>query len=171
MSRRQLQASQLDDLDMRIVAALQRNGRITNIEMARSLGVSEATIRNRMGRLLEEDLINIVAVPTPRAVGMTMSAIIGISVELDQLDQVLAMLSACPEVRYVGVATGRHDVMIEAFFFDQDHLLRFIAEQLGRSAGGEERRDVDHPQGGQVLLRVGAAAVGDEGRRGDSRAC
>ena len=81
---------------MRIVAALQRNGRITNIEMARSLGVSEATIRNRMGRLLDEDLINIVAVPTPRAVGMTMSAIIGISVELDQLDQVLAMLSACP---------------------------------------------------------------------------
>ena len=135
MSRRQLQAAQLDDLDMRIVAALQRNGRITNIEMARSLGVSEATIRNRMGRLLDEDLINIVAVPTPRAVGMTMSAIIGISVELDQLDQVLAMLSACPEVRYVGVATGRHDVMIEAFFFDQDHLLRFIADQLGGDPG------------------------------------
>ena len=55
--------SALDDLDMRIVAALQRNGRITNIEMARSLGVSEATIRNRMGRLLDEDLINIVGSP------------------------------------------------------------------------------------------------------------
>ena len=47
----------------------------------------------------------------------------------------LASLSACPEVRYVGVATGRHDVMIEAFFFDQDHLLRFIAEQLGGDPG------------------------------------
>ena len=55
-----------------------------------------------------------------------MSAIIGISVELDQLDQVLAILSACLEV-HVGVTTGRHaDVMIEAFFFDQDHLLRFM---------------------------------------------
>ena len=97
--------------------------------------MSETTIRNRIARLIDEDLINIVAVPTPRAVGMTMSAIIGISVQLPSLQAISVRLVTYQEVRYVGVATGRHDMMIEAFFFDQDHLLQFIARKLGALKG------------------------------------
>lgn len=126
---------QLDELDLQIIVALQINGRTSNSKMARSFAVSEATIRNRVARLLEEDLINIRAVPTPRAVGMTMSAIMGVSVQLSQLDEVVSQLANCSEVRYVGVATGRHDIMIEAFFTDQNHLLDFVSHRLGGLSG------------------------------------
>ncbi|MDH3189302.1 MAG: AsnC family transcriptional regulator, partial [Acidimicrobiia bacterium] len=106
----------LDDLDLGIVSILQADGRTSNREVGRKLGVSEATVRNRISRLLSEDLIEIVAVPTPRAVGMTLSAIIGVSVSLRSLEDVLAQLVTKSEVRYVGIATGRYEIIIEAFF-------------------------------------------------------
>lgn len=127
--------SRLDDIDRGLIAALQKNGRTTNIELARLLGVSEATVRNRLTRLLNDDLINIVAVPTPRAVGMTISAIIGLSVALPLLQEITGVLSQTHEVRYVGISTGRYDLIIEAFFTDHDHLLRFLADRIGELDG------------------------------------
>lgn len=127
--------SVLDEVDRRIVAILQEDGRTSNREIGRNLNISEATVRNRISRLLSEDLINIVAVPTPRAVGMTMSAIIGISVSLRQIEDVVSELLTKPEVRYVGMATGRYEVIIEAFFHDQEHLLEFITKDLGHMDG------------------------------------
>lgn len=127
--------SRLDDIDRGLIAALQKNGRTTNIELARLLGVSEATVRNRLTRLLNDDLINIVAVPTPRAVGMTISAIIGLSVALPRLQEITGVLSQTHEVRYVGISTGRYDLIIEAFFTDHDHLLSFLADRIGELDG------------------------------------
>lgn len=125
----------LDDLDRRIVAVLQDDGRTSNRAMGRMLDVSEATVRNRISRLLSEGLINIVAVPTPRAVGMTLSAILGVSVSLRHIDAVVAELTTKPEVRYVGLSTGRYEVILEAFFNDQEHLLEFVTKDLGHMEG------------------------------------
>ena len=79
-------------------------------------------------------MVNIVAVPTPRAVGRTMSAIIGISVDLGGLDAVSQALSQAPEVRYLGLSTGRYDIIVEAFFSDSEHLLAFVSDKLGALA-------------------------------------
>ena len=125
----------LDEVDRQIVAILQEDGRTSNREIGRNLEISEATVRNRISRLLAEDLINIVAVPTPRAVGMTMSAIIGLSVSLRQIEEVVAALLTKPEVRYAGMATGRYEIIIEAFFHDQEHLLEFVTKDLGHMDG------------------------------------
>ncbi len=125
----------LDEVDRRIVAILQDDGRTSNREIGRNLGISEATVRNRISRLLSEELINIVAVPTPRAVGMTMSAIIGISVSLKKIEEVVAELVTKSEVRYVGMATGRYEVIVEAFFLNQEHLLTFVTKDLGHMDG------------------------------------
>jgi Lrp/AsnC family transcriptional regulator, regulator for asnA, asnC and gidA len=125
----------LDELDRDIIRLLQRDGRKTNVEMAGVLHVTETTIRNRISRLTREGLMSVVAVPTPRAVGMTLSAIIGVSVQLPYLHRVADQLVACPEVRYVGMSTGRYDVIIEAFFSDQEHLLDFVSGRLGGLEG------------------------------------
>lgn len=125
----------LDRLDRRIVAILQEDGRTSNRAIGRKLDVSEATVRNRISRLLSEGLINIVAVPTPRAVGMTLSAIIGVSVSLRHIDDVVTELTTKPEVRYVGLSTGRYEVILEAFFSDQEHLLEFVTKHLGHMEG------------------------------------
>jgi Lrp/AsnC family transcriptional regulator for asnA, asnC and gidA len=77
-------------------------------------------------------LINVVAVPTPLAVGRSLSAIIGISVLLPELREVGERLKQQPEARYVGVSTGRYDIIVEAFFCDQHHLLAFTSDTLGQ---------------------------------------
>jgi Lrp/AsnC family transcriptional regulator for asnA, asnC and gidA len=127
--------SNLDELDRGIVRMLQKNGRTTNTEMARELEVTETTIRNRVSRLLNEGLIEIVAVPTPRAVGMNLSAIIGISVRLGEIGHVTDQLVECRETRYVGLSTGRYDIIVEAFFHDQEHLLDFVTRRIGTFTG------------------------------------
>src|SRR4051795_10203797 len=99
----------IDQIDREIVRVLQRDGRTSNTEIGRALGLTETTIRKRIGRLVGDGLVNIVAVPTPAAVGMTPSAIIGISVQLDSLHEVSDRLVACREVRYVGLSTGPYD--------------------------------------------------------------
>jgi Lrp/AsnC family transcriptional regulator for asnA, asnC and gidA len=125
----------VDQIDREIIRLLQRDGRTSNTEIGRALGLTETTIRKRIGRLVGDGLVNIVAVPTPAAVGMTTSAIIGISVQLDSLHEVSDRLVACREVRYVGLSTGRYDVIVEAFFDDHEHLLEFIATTLGGLEG------------------------------------
>jgi Lrp/AsnC family transcriptional regulator for asnA, asnC and gidA len=127
--------SRFDELDWGIIRLLQKNGRIANTEMARILDVTETTIRNRVSRLLSDGMVEIVAVPTPKAVGLTMSAIIGISVTLGEIDNVTDRLVACPEVRYVGLSTGRSDIVVEAFFQDQQHLLDFVTKTLASFEG------------------------------------
>src|SRR5919112_190624 len=96
----------VDEVDREIIRLLQRDGRTSNTDIARALEVTETTIRKRIARLIDEDLVNVVAVPTPRAVGMTLSAIIGISVQLPSLQAVSERLGGYQEVRYAGGATG-----------------------------------------------------------------
>lgn len=124
-------SSPLDATDREIVRMLQRNGRTSNTEIGRAVNLTETTIRKRIARLIDEGLVNIVAVPTPRAVGMTTSAIIGVSVQLGGLDMVSKKLSSYSEVRYLGLSTGRYDIIIEAFFNDTEHLLSFVSDKLG----------------------------------------
>ena len=125
----------LDELDKRVIRLLQDDGRMPNTEIARKLRVSETTVRKRISQLVSRGLINIVAVPTPRAVGMNLSAIIGISILLPHMREISDQLKRQREVRYCGVSTGRYDIIVEAFFFDQQHFLDFISNRLGRMKG------------------------------------
>jgi Lrp/AsnC family transcriptional regulator for asnA, asnC and gidA len=125
----------LDELDKRVIRLLQDDGRMPNTEIARVLRVSETTVRKRISQLVSRGLINIVAVPTPRAVGMNLSAIIGISILLPHMREISEQLKRQREVRYCGVSTGRYDIIVEAFFFDQQHFLDFISNRLGRMKG------------------------------------
>ena len=125
----------VDDLDREIIRRLQKNGRLSNTEIARDLNVTETTIRKRIAQLIDDDMINIVAVPTPKAVGSSMSAIIGLSADMRSIHHVSDRLRECPEVRYVGMSTGRYDIMLEVFARDQEHLLEFVTERLGSMEG------------------------------------
>jgi Lrp/AsnC family transcriptional regulator, regulator for asnA, asnC and gidA len=126
---------QLDELDRKIIKILQVDGRLSNTEIARSLEITETTVRKRIAHLLDERLMSIVAVPTPEASGMTLSAILGVSVELTSIRKVADTIRMYPEVRYVGMSSGRYDLIVEAFFTDQEHLLEFVTDKLGGLSG------------------------------------
>ena len=126
---------QIDELDRKIIKMLQVDGRLSNTEIARSLEITETTVRKRIAHLLQERLMSIVAVPTPEASGMALSAILGVSVELTEIRAVADTIRTYSEVRYVGMSSGRYDLIVEAFFVDQEHLLEFVTDKLGGLAG------------------------------------
>jgi Lrp/AsnC family transcriptional regulator, regulator for asnA, asnC and gidA len=115
----------LDDMDKRIVRVLQKNARTPNTEIARALGVTETTIRNRVARLLDDKQIGVVAVVNPEATEATISAFLEISLHPKNLDAVVDKLRGRGEVRYLGLTLGRAQIIIEAFFRDHEHLLAF----------------------------------------------
>lgn len=124
-----------DDLDREIIGLLQQDGRRPNTEIAQLLGVTETTVRKRIGRLVAENLIKVVAVPSPEVVGMTMSAIVGITVDMSAHERVAAALEAMPNTRYVGYSTGPYDLIIEVFFRSHEELLQLLAGTLAKIPG------------------------------------
>jgi Lrp/AsnC family transcriptional regulator, regulator for asnA, asnC and gidA len=124
-----------DSVDRRIIALLQQDGRMSNTAIARALGLSEATVRRRINQLLESRTIQIVAVPSPETVGLTLSAIIGISCDLRRLDEVAQTIAGLREIRYLGYSTGPFDLILQAFFYSHQHLLDFLQERIATIEG------------------------------------
>ncbi|MGV0852605.1 Lrp/AsnC family transcriptional regulator [Mycolicibacterium phlei] len=125
----------LDELDRQIIRFLQSNARMPNTEIARALKVTETTIRNRVNRLLEEELIEMVALITPKAKDATVSAFILVCVLPESVEEAIEILKPRPEVRYLGRMLSRSQILMETFFTDHDHLLQFQDECLGRLPG------------------------------------
>ena len=125
----------LDDVDKEIVRILQVDGRTNNSEIARRLSVTETTVRKRLSALIEGNYIEVIAVPSPFLAGLNISAIIGIKTTLSHIREIAVAIAARPEVRYCGIAAGRSNLIVEAFFSDHDHLLRFVADFLGKIDG------------------------------------
>ena len=71
----------MDELDRKIIGILQLDGRASNAKIARQLGVSEGTIRRRLKRLIEDEAIQVVALPEPSKLGYNTEAIVGIQVD------------------------------------------------------------------------------------------
>jgi Lrp/AsnC family transcriptional regulator, regulator for asnA, asnC and gidA len=134
--RRQSQPAVLyDDLDREIIGLLQQDGRRPNTDIAQLLGVTETTVRKRIGRLVAENLIKVVAIPSPEVVGMSMSAIVGITVDMSAHEKVAAALEAMPNTRYVGYSTGPYDLIIEVFFRSHEELLQLLGGKLAKIPG------------------------------------
>lgn len=128
-------ADHLDALDRGIIRALQRDGRISYSALAKTLGVTEGTVRNRLARLLADKTIRVVAVADLIKVGMHASAITGLNVERSKVKRALAKLMELPEVRYIAVTTGTFDVIIEVVLPNTDSLHDFLVDRLASVPG------------------------------------
>ena len=119
----------LDDISKRIVELLQEDGRRPYAEIAREVGLSEAAARQRVQRLTESGLIQIVAVTDPLQLGFHRMPMIGIRVSGDPR-AIAEELTAIPELAYVVVTLGTFDILVEAVCEDDDHLLDLIATRI-----------------------------------------
>jgi Lrp/AsnC family transcriptional regulator for asnA, asnC and gidA len=128
---------ELDDVDRLIVRLLQDDGRRSNADMARVVGTSEQTVRNRIDKLVGNGVIDVMAILNPRAVGYAKDAIICLRVKQGHLVEVSDKLAMMDCVAYVGLLTGSFDIMIEAMLRDDEHLLQFITEELQQLEGIE----------------------------------
>jgi Lrp/AsnC family transcriptional regulator for asnA, asnC and gidA len=127
-------AHAVDDVDVRIVAALQEDGRRPFTEIARDLRLSEGTVRQRVGRLQRRGIVQIVAVINPSRLGLR-RLLIGVEVRGRAVSSVEKAIRQFPEVDYVAVCTGGPELVLMAACRDDDHVLELVSERLRRIPG------------------------------------
>lgn len=120
----------LDQLDQQIISALEEDGRRPYRDIARELGIAEATVRARVGRLLDAKLIRIAAVGDPLSLGVEVSAISLLSVKPGSAEATAQHLATYPHVRFVGESFGSADIIIQTLHADIASLHRFISTEL-----------------------------------------
>lgn len=125
----------LDPIDRQIIRILQQDGRTPNVEIARRIGISEATVRKRLERLTAEEVIRVTAVPNADRVGFSTVTFLTFHVELSQVDRIADRLTQSPEVRSIYYTTGASDLMVEAWFTSGNELLRFLTQQVASIPG------------------------------------
>ena len=110
-----------------IIEQLQQDGRRTYAKIGEAVGLSEGAVRQRVNRLVDSGVMQIVAVTNPLQLGFRRQAMIGIRAE-GSLDPIVAALAAMDEVDYVVITAGSFDILVEVVCEDDDHLVR-AAEQ------------------------------------------
>ena len=116
----------LDDVSRAIIEQLQQDGRRSYARIAAAVGLSEAAVRQRVQRLLDAGVMQIVAVTDPMQVGFPRQAMVGVRTSGDARG-VADALATCPEVDYVVVTAGSFDVIVEVVCENDEHLLETIA--------------------------------------------
>jgi Lrp/AsnC family transcriptional regulator for asnA, asnC and gidA len=125
----------MDHIDRQIVALLSQQGRRSNVEIARELGLSEGTVRKRIDRLLANSVLNIRGLVEPAAVGCHTQAVFFLTAEVPQLDAAMQLLRDMPEVVSIYRLTGEYDLLVEAAFGSDGELADFITSRLSRVPG------------------------------------
>lgn len=128
----------VDETDQRIIEALQQDGRRPFTKIAADLGISEASVRQRVANLINTQVMQIVAVTNPIKLGFSLASMIGIRVTGDRLLKAAEEIAAFDEVIYLILCAGSFDMLAEVVCRDNDHFLSFLTEKLYKVAGVQQ---------------------------------
>jgi Lrp/AsnC family transcriptional regulator for asnA, asnC and gidA len=117
----------LDDVAKGIIEQLQEDGRRPYATIGRAVGLSEAAVRQRVQRLLDAGVMQIVAVTDPLQLGFARQAMVGVRTAAD-LEETADLLAAIPAVDYVVITAGSFDLLAEVVAHNDDHLLEILKE-------------------------------------------
>ena len=140
MTRKQERgAAVLDEVAKAIIEQLQQDGRRSYAAIGKEVGLSEAAVRQRVQRLIDSGVMQVVAVTDPLQLGFARQAMVGVQVT-GALDPVADALAAMDEVDYVVVTAGAFDVLAEVVCESDERLLELISEKI-RSIEGVSRTE------------------------------
>jgi Lrp/AsnC family transcriptional regulator, regulator for asnA, asnC and gidA len=125
----------IDDLDAKIIAILQSDGRISNTEIGKALTVSEATIRGRIKRLIDDEIIQIVAVSNPLKLGFQITGDLYVSVDMAKMENVISEISKFKELWYIVATTGRSNLNAEFVVKNLEELHDLVYNRLSHIDG------------------------------------
>ncbi|WP_067799410.1 Lrp/AsnC family transcriptional regulator [Actinomadura formosensis] len=118
---------QLDETAKHIIEQLQQDGRRSYAAIGKAVGLSEAAVRQRVQKLLDAGVMQIVGVTDPLMLGFFRQMMIGVKCEGD-LERIADELAGLPEIDYVVITAGSFDILVELVCEDDARLL----ELLGR---------------------------------------
>ncbi|HMS14178.1 MAG: Lrp/AsnC family transcriptional regulator [Microthrixaceae bacterium] len=124
----------LDEVDKSILAELQRDGRVSYADLGPKVGLSAAAARQRVQRLLDNQVVRVVGVTDPQTMGYPVMAMLGIQVDGD----VVAVADAIAEIDgviYIVMTAGSFDLLAEVICEDSPGLLDVINSQVKRVEG------------------------------------
>jgi Lrp/AsnC family transcriptional regulator for asnA, asnC and gidA len=138
--------SKYNRLDKAIIECLNRDARAPSAEIARELGVAERTVRYRIQRLIDQDVIHPITVVNPAAFGYNMAVNIFCEVEVENQDQVIAAIMEMAEITSVAISTGDQDISLQAVFKNSAEMHDFITHRLHHIPGMRRTRTVLVPR-------------------------
>ena len=121
--------SQLDEVSKLIVEQLQLDGRKSYAEIGKVVGLSEAAVRQRVQKLNESGVMQIVAVTDPMRLGFNRQAMVGVKCTGD-VNKVAEMLSSIPQVDYVVLTAGGFDILVEVVCEDDEDLINLLNSNI-----------------------------------------
>ena len=136
--------SETDEIDLQIIDALRKDGRVAFAQIAEQLNVSPGMIRLRYNRLVEQGYLKVVAITNPLRMGFKTMAMIGIRVDGSKLFDVAEKVSKLEEVIYLVISSGQFDLFAEVVCRDHEDLLRFITERLSTIDGVRDSQSFMH---------------------------
>jgi Lrp/AsnC family transcriptional regulator, regulator for asnA, asnC and gidA len=119
----------LDDVSKAIIEQLQQDGRRSYAAIGKVVGLSEAAVRQRVQRLTESGVMQVVAVTDPLQLGFARQAMVGIRCR-GELEVVAEALGELQEVDYVVITAGSYDLLVEVVAESDDHLLELISMKI-----------------------------------------
>ncbi|WP_395658412.1 Lrp/AsnC family transcriptional regulator [Nocardioides sp.] len=119
----------MDEVSKAIIEQLQQDGRRSYAAIGKVVGLSEAAVRQRVQRLIESGVMQVVAVTDPLELGFARQAMVGIRVT-GALDPVADRLAELDEVDYVVITTGSYDLLVELVCESDEHLLELISDRI-----------------------------------------
>ena len=132
--------TELDDTDKAIIRALQLDGRAPYSKLGPAVGLSQAAVRQRVQRLIDRGVMQVVAVTDPATLGFAVQAMVAVSITGD-VRKVASALEGLPEVEYVVITAGRFDLLVEVVCTDTHHLLDVVNDRI-RSIKGVTSTEV-----------------------------
>jgi Lrp/AsnC family transcriptional regulator for asnA, asnC and gidA len=124
----------LDDVSKAIIEQLQADGRRSYAAIGKVVGLSEAAVRQRVQRLIDAGVMQVVAVTDPLELGFARQAMVGIRVH-GPMEPVADALAELEEVDYVVITAGVYDVLVEVVCESDEHLLEVISDKIRRING------------------------------------
>jgi Lrp/AsnC family transcriptional regulator for asnA, asnC and gidA len=129
---------ELDAVDRVLINELQKDGRASFRDVGQRAGVSERAVSSRFTRLVDDDLVRVIAVGNPHALGFQGLAWIGITLsDVADVDEVAQALGEIPQVSYLVSVSCRFDLMGELVCRDRDHLIATLNDRIGAIDGLE----------------------------------
>jgi len=125
----------LDQVDCQMIELLQKDGRISNTDIAKKIGISEATVRTRLNRLIEEEYIQIVAVSNPIKLGFKIVGNIRIHVEIKKMEKIIKELKQMKPLWFIVQTTGGTGIDTEFVVKSLDELNDLIFEKINKIDG------------------------------------
>lgn len=128
----------MDNIDEQLIQLLERNARQSSETLAKQLNVSSATIRRRLKKLLDSNLLHVVAFKDPIKAGLPLAAVITFNIDHRLLDSVMKKICSYPEVILACTSTGRYDAFALTRFSSNEDFSTFLRNEITKIEGIKE---------------------------------